>query len=42
MNKERQIAIDILNAIEEKCELDLCGLFWYELEDLITEIIKEG
>ena len=37
----RQKAIYILNAIEEKCNVDLCGLTWYELEDMITHIIED-
>ena len=36
----RQKAIRILETIEEKCNIDLCGLTWYELEDMITYIIE--
>ena len=37
----RQKAIQILEAIEEKCNLDLCGLTWYELEDMIKSLLKK-
>jgi len=37
----RKKAIEILRLIEEKCVIDLCGLFYYELEDMITEIIND-
>ena len=40
MTKDRELACDILNAIEEKCDIELNGLMWYELEDLVTSYIK--
>jgi len=37
----RQKAIRILRFIDERCEIDLCGVLYYELEDFITKVIEE-
>jgi hypothetical protein len=41
-NKYRRTAIDILTYIDNHIEYDLCGLQYYELEDAITNIIKNN
>jgi len=39
INPLREKAVDILELINKKCEVDLCGLTWYDLEDMIVDIL---
>ena len=38
-NPARRKAIEILKLIYEKCDISSSGMFYYELEDEITNII---
>ena len=38
-SKAREKAKQILTYLSEKTEIDTCGLFWEELEEMLTEIL---
>ena len=39
LSKERELAILILNTVEDKTERQLQGKTWYDLEDTITDLL---